>query len=623
MHVARWFSLGLSAVTIFSTYLLALAVFPARERLALLAAALVALNPKVIFINASVNNDNLLMLLSTAALLVAVDFVQPSAQPYPWKAAGLGLLLGLAALTKVSGLVLWPVAALGIGWGAWRARDWRRFILGGTLIAVVALLVSGWWFWRNHNLYGEWLGLNTMVAVAGPRQPAITLLEVIRQEWYGFYLSYWSVFGVFTILPAEWVHYFFHGLTLWALLGGLWALSRRRAGPRPALLLLGLFAALTLAGVVRWTLQTPASQGRLMFGAVAPLSIFMAAGLLVPFEAWPLQRANLKWTMRAWRFEIWDWIFWVLLLAFSLMAALIPVRYIAPHYAPPPAIAESDLPSDLRPVQVRFGDGIEIVGYTSSDAPRHPGEMQPVTLYWRALKPMAVDYSLGLLLTGRAAAEAGKIDTWPGGGNAPTSQWIPGAIYADTYIMPIDSQAEAPSRLNLYLTIAGGDPAGKLPMTTKSGEALSSVKMTVGRVVAASTPRFSPRLTEGSTFEHGIRLLGVNVEPGGAVTLYWQTDGPVPGDYIVFLHLLANGTLLTQADASPLAGDWPTSAWVPGQPFADVHLFELPPVMPPGPYTLRLGFYDVASGARLAAFRRDGTEWPDDIVMIEDEIEFK
>jgi hypothetical protein len=481
----------------------------------------------------------------------------------------------------------------------------------------VALAVSGWWFWRNFQLYGEWLGLNTMIAIAGPRNSPITLLELIRSEWYGFYLSYWSVFGVFTILPAEWVHYFFHALTLWALAGCVWTLIRSRAWLRPELLLLGLFCALTFAGVVRWTQQTPAAQGRLLFGAIAPLSIFMAAGLQAIGD-WRLEIRDLEFEIWDSKFGIWSLALGILTSLLVLVAALIPVLYIAPRYAPPPVIAESALPSDLRPVHARFGDGVELIGYTSDAAPRFPGGEQPVTLYWRALKPMMADDSLALLLTGRDAAEVGKLDTWPGGGNLPTSQWQTGAIYADKYLIPIDPQAEAPSILNLHLTIRGGASNVALPIATESGGAPSSVKMTVGRVVAASPPRFSPTIVEGSTFEHGIRLLGVDVEEGGRVTLYWQADEPIPGDYTVFLHLYANGVFLTQADAPPLNGDWPTSAWVPGQPFADVHLFDLPPELPPGPYSLRLGFYDRATTARLAAFRKDRAEWPDDIVVIGD-----
>jgi hypothetical protein len=618
VHLARWFSLGLSAVTIWLTHRLALKVFPGRERLALLAAVLVALNPMTLAVNASVNNDNLLMLLSTAALLVIVDFMRPSVPRYASRAAGLGLLLGLLALTKVSGLVLWPVAALGVGWGAWKARDWRRFLLGGAIITGLALLVSGWWFWRNHDLYGEWLGLNTMVAIAGPRLPPITVWQLIRDEWASFWLSYWGIFGTFTIRVGDWVYDFFDVLTLWALVGGAWAVFRLRRWPRPELLLLALFCALTLVGVVRWTLQTFASQGRLMFGAIAPLSIFMAASLEV-MANWKLQIRPLSSVFSHLKIEVWDFGFWILTSLLALIAALIPVLYIAPRYVPPPVIAEVDLPSDLRPVHARFGDGIELIGYVADDTPRFPGSRQLVTLYWRALGSMRADYSLALSLTGRGGAVVGKIDTWPGGGNLPTSQWMPGAIYADTYLIPIDPQAETPSLLNLYLWFWGSKLEDALPIATPSGDAPPSVKVAVGRVVAASAPRFSPMTVEGSTFEHGIRLLGVDVEPGGRVALYWQAEGLVPGDYTVFLHLLdaAGMEVAPPADAPPLAGDWPTSAWIPGQPFADVHQFDLPTHLPPGPYSLRLGLYNPASDARLTAFRKDGTEWPDDIVVIE------
>src|SRR5438046_4014641 len=105
-----------------------------------------------------------------------------------------------------------------------------------------------------------------MIAIAGPREPAITLWQLMRDEWRGFSLSYWGIFGAFTILPPAWVQFFFDGLMLWALVGGAWALLKRRVRPRIEFLLLGLFCVLTLVCLVNWTMQTFASQGRLMFG---------------------------------------------------------------------------------------------------------------------------------------------------------------------------------------------------------------------------------------------------------------------------------------------------------------------------------------------------------------------
>ncbi len=617
VHLGRWFSLALSLLTVYLTYHLALAVFPGQMWLGLLAAALVALNPKVIFINASVNNDNLLMLLSTAALLVMAGAAQPQET---WRTrrvalglrlAGLGLLLGLAALTKVSGLVLWPMAALAVGLGAWRARDWRPLVWGGLLMAGLAVAVSGWWFWRNQALYGEWLGLQTMVAIAGPRVPPLALADLIRQEWYGFYRSYWGIFGTFTLLTPDWVNAMFDALTLLALAGGSVALARHRGAGRAEPLGLALFCLLTLAGVINWTMQTMASQGRLMFGAIAPLSILMAAGLA-------------QWGAAGLKARAGPWVLGAGVAGFAAVALLIPVAYIAPRYAPPRALAEGDLPQDLHPARVRLGERFELVGYTVDAALRHPGEVQPVTLYWRCLQPTPQDYAVAVHLLGRGVEEVGKLDTWPGGGNAPTSQWRAGAIVPDTYWLPIMPQAMAPTLLKLDVAMWDGAPENKLPMQSAEGTPVKSLALAVGRLAPAQPPAVTPAVAAGARFEYGLTLLGVTPGDRGRLTLYWQTDQPVPGDYTVFLQLLnAAGEQVAGADGPPLGGDWPTSAWAPGQAVADARQFDLPANLPPGRYTVRVGFYEPASGARVAAFQSDGAEWPDEAVLLKDVVEVR
>jgi 4-amino-4-deoxy-L-arabinose transferase-like glycosyltransferase len=616
VKVARWWSLLLSCLTVGLTFWLARRVLPKAERVALVAAALVAFNPMALFINASVNNDNLLMLLSTAAVLLTVVDMQAAGRWSLRRSAALGLLLGLAALTKVSGLVLWPVAGLGVTWGAWKARDWKRFVFSGLVIAGVAVAVSGWWFWRNLSLYGDWLGLETMVAIAGPRPAAITLLDLVRQEGMGFYLSYWGVFGAFTILPPAWVQFFYGALTVLSVAGGGLALWRLRAWPRAELWLLVFFIALTLVGVINWTLQTLASQGRLLFGAIAPLSIFMAVGLAAPGKELPLAQ-------RSWR----AWGVGVGMGSLGLVALVVPVAYIAPHYLPPRVLTESDLPKDLHPAQVTFDAKVELVGYTADETLRHPGERQRVTLYWRALQPMTADYVVALHLLGRGGEEVGKIDTWPGGGNAPTSQWPAGGLLADTYWLPISTTATAPSQLKLDLAFWLGQPDNKLPMKTAAeagGPLDQSLALVVGRLAPAQSTEFKPALAEGTRFEYGIALLGVDTGQAGRVTLYWKTDQVVPGNYTVFLHVLdASGTQVTQADGPPLNNDWPTSAWIPGQALADVRQVADPAKLAPGRYTVVLGLYEPESGARVAAFRADGAEWPDDMVVLKDAIEIK
>ena len=335
----------------------------------------------------------------------------------------------------------------------------------------------------------------------------------------------------------------------------------------------------------------------------------------MPLGPWTLDLGPWALSLGPWTLSLVPLAFGILLF---LIAALIPAAFIAPHYAPPPLIRESDLPPDLQPVQAIFGDGIELIGYQVDDKPRAPGQTLRVTFYWRALKPMTTDYAVAMHLLGQGATEVGKIDTWPGGGNAPTSAWSSGTILADTYQMPINTQALTPSRLRLDLKFWENDPANTLPITASEGQQLSSVLFTVGRLTPVRSMQFNPARSDGSTFEYGIKLLGVDTDEHGTFTLYWQTDQSIPADYTVFVHLLdSQGTQVAQADAPPLAGDWPTSAWMVGQPFADARHFDLSAPLPTGVYNLRLGFYDPASGARLAAFQPDGIEWAEDMVVIE------
>ncbi|MBP7694363.1 MAG: glycosyltransferase family 39 protein, partial [Anaerolineales bacterium] len=540
VYLLRAFSLLLNAGTLLLADRLARGVF-ADAAPRYLALALIAFNPMMLFIGAAANNDNLLRLLTTAGLLLSVKIA--AAKPTPAHLAGLGVVLGLGALAKLSGLVLWPLAALAVIWGAGRPRfnPWSVIRQLG-LVFGLALAICGWWYLRNWQLYGDPTGLNAMIAIAGPR--AVSVWQVVTQEWYGFYISFWALFGVFTILPAAWVQVFFHALTGLLIVGGALAIGRRRGRFTFPELALAAFCALTLAGVIRWTMQTPASQGRLLFGALAPLALGMAAGWLALFPARWARPAAVG-----------------LAGALAVVAAVIPIADIAPRYAPPPALAEADLPADLQPVHARLGEGIELVGYTSDPAPRRPGEAQAVTLYWRALQTLARDDTLTLVLFGRGGQPVGQLDTWPGAGRLPTGNWQAGAYYADPYLLPIAAGAPAPTLLKLSVSAWAATPADRLPVRGPDGAPLDAVTVTVGRLIPAAAPAATPAVTDGSRFEYDLVLLGYDAvmahTPGAGgtlrLTLYWRAGQALPADYTVFAHLVdAQGAAVAPpADAPP------------------------------------------------------------------------
>jgi hypothetical protein len=247
----------------------------------------------------------------------------------------------------------------------------------------------------------------------------------------------------------------------------------------------------------------------------------------------------------------------------------------------------------------------------------------PVTLYWRALEGIDRDYSLALHLLGRDGALVGSLDTWPGGGLAATSQWTPGTILADSYSIPVDDQAAVPTLLRLDVYFWDEDPLVPLPRKSLEGVSLPSVTFQVGRAVPAEAGAVTPEHEAGSLFEHGLRLVGYEAGADGALdlTLYWRLEAEqrVPGDYTVFMHVVDEQGLLIMepVDGPPIRGNWPTWAWEPGHTLADTRLVALPPDLPAGRYDVRLGFYDPNTGARLTAWKPDGSLWPDDAVVLE------
>ncbi len=169
LHIARFFSVFLGAVTVYAVYrTLELMLDPAA---ALLGAAFVAFIPQFVFISAAASNDNAINAAATLVLwrLVAVSRDQfagrlSSLAPRRSQFALLGLFLGLALLAKLSALALVGLTGLTVLGIAWRARSWR--VIGEAILWIggPVLLIAGWWYWRNWQLYGDPLAWNVWEA---------------------------------------------------------------------------------------------------------------------------------------------------------------------------------------------------------------------------------------------------------------------------------------------------------------------------------------------------------------------------------------------------------------------------------------------------------------------------
>ncbi len=111
------------------------------------------------------------------------------------------------------------------------------------------------------------------------------------------------------------------------------------------------------------------------------------------------------------------------------------------------------------------------------------------------------------------------------------------------------------------------------------------------------------------TFDDAIRLFAYQISDadfssGGelVISLYWESLKSVEADYTVFTQLLGpDYQLHGQEDKQPLAGQWGTSRWQPGQKFTDKFILQVDEKAPPGEYNILIGFYDLNTGQRLPA----------------------
>lgn len=596
IHVMRLFSIALAAGTVLCTYGLARLLFPDRPNVAIGAMALTAFNPMFLFISASVNNDNLAILLSSLIIIALVQITQRV--PAQRFLAVLGVLLGLAALTKLSALVLAPLTYLALAIGRFQtesprsSRAWFALARDAALVTIPLVLIAGWWYVRNWQLYGDPTGLSAMVAIAGPRAATPGPAQLLG-ELQGFRMSYWGVFGGFNVLMQPgWVYHLLDALTLVAGLGLLiWAIRTRRSQqtvPWPALLLLATWICITFVALVRWTSMTPASQGRLMFPTITAMSLFMAIGLLewLPIRLRPAATR----------------VFCGLL--FILASAVLFTSIIPAYRRPAPVVAQA--PATARAVNYDYDETIRLLAFEVEDDSAHPGGYLPVTLYWQALQPVSEDLSVFVHLNGlESTMPLSQSDSYPVDGSYPTSWWKPGEIVRDQILVPVDPDVAGPRPVwmsaGLYRLKTGENLIARNTGGQEVFPLLSKLQ------IESEMPTFKPAFSLDATIDSAVRLIGYDladnvIRPGDEIsfTLYWEAVKAMDKDYKVFVHLVGdNETIVAQGDSMPTSDFYPTSQWLKGEIINDTYRLITPTTIPVGRYRVFVGLYDPSTGQRL------------------------
>lgn len=260
------------------------------------------------------------------------------------------------------------------------------------------------------------------------------------------------------------------------------------------------------------------------------------------------------------------------------VARAFPARWqgVAPEYTPLPAT---------------FANGLNLVGYQA--AALTPGQPLLVTFYWQPTQKIEEDVQIFVQLLNRQQEVVAGLHSWPLHGAFRVRAWPPGEIMPVSYRLPLPD----PLPSGTYQLLVGTFDLiqqKRIPLTSGAEYQLSKTFK-----VSPPPDNRTPTHSTAINFGDSITLTGYTLSPSdNALTLvsFWQARATPQTDYTLFIHVVdAAGQIVAQADAQPLAGQYPTSLWNPGETVVDEQTIPIPP----GEYQIYVGWYQGDTLARL------------------------
>lgn len=585
VHIARFFSITLGLGTIIVTYLLAREIFPDQPSIALGAAALNAFLPMFLFISGSVNNDNLSNFLGNLLTLLVVKLLKTRALPNWRLYVLLGICSGAGLLAKLNLGFFMPVIALGLLILTVRLRNWRPIVIGGLISGGLTILIAGWWYWHNWQLYDDPTGLSMFLQMVG-RRAIFANGAQLWSERHSFTQAYWGFFGGMNVPLPDAIYLAFNIIGGLGLLGALifvvYTIARRQWSLDrwiPAAITL-LWPIVTFVSYLRWTAETPASQGRLIFVALSAISMWMMVGLI-----WWLPKRTHAYATG------------LIALFFGVVAFITPFAVIAPVYAQPPQAHHAKTIQAVFSQVDAAGGKVALTDSHVETVNAKPEEYVYLNTTWEIEQSFTADWSLFAHLVSRDGVIIWQRDVYPGQGTLATSDLPVGRAWQNRIAIALPNTAYAPMMLDV---VVGWYNIG-------TGERLilfdGSETYTIGMVKVEPRPDVEllgiPNPIRVN-FDDQIELVGYSLteltpETGNTVelTLYWRGLRKLDTDYKVFANIIEPQTLTKYAASDGMPVNWqaPTTTWETGTIIKDKHLLTVDPNAPPGIYETEIGLY--------------------------------
>lgn len=460
VHIARLLSLAFSTLAVVMTYRAARYLWPADHRPPLLAAGLLAFNPMAAFMAGVVQNDTAALAAGAAVVLALSRCLRRGFGRRDWVLVGVAL--GVGILLKAGLLALGAVVAAGVAYAAWcvgtGARDrLRLLVVNGAAVAVAVIGIAGWWLLRNQQLYDDWTGNVTITALWGAQTPD-QRRAFLPLALYALSTGLLGRFGNGGIIEFSRAAYAGAGVMAVGALAGLAPLARpslarlnwRQPPPLTAALwaVHGLTVLVITASVLAFALNfNGGATGKYLFPAFPSLAILLAAGAL----AWPGPR--------------WRGLAAAGLLALTLAASVYALfGLLLPAYGPP----RRPLPFELdraTPLEADLGGVVRLLGYHLEKDSAHPGGTYRVTVYWLPQATTPIPYTVFVHLYVPGAGTVAQRDLYPGGGTYPTTVWVPGRPFVETFYLHLPPDAPTATGAQVLIGLYDEATGQRLPAT--------------------------------------------------------------------------------------------------------------------------------------------------------------
>ena len=635
VRLIRFMSVLMGVVTVYFTYRIGKYAAPDRADVALGAAAIVGFLPMRLFVSAAVNNDNGIIMLATITVFLLIRFVTHAA-PNPKNSiqysvfsqkstteyqipnteyklrhhtlalnlqlALIGIVIGLACLTKIIGVGLLPLAFGAVFLANWKGRVidqpfvqslgrvFGRTALQTLTISLIAFAIAGWWYIRNVQLYDDWRGWSAFIAVLGQRNQPASIAQLL-DERFGFMMAYWGLFGGVNVPLPLWIYHLLNATTAFGVFGFIayiiqlirkkWSTEYRIPNTEylthllnfatinaPLIICLVWMAAVVL-GLIDWATTTWSSQGRLVFGALQAEIVLLVLGLI------------------GWVGEKFGRILITTLATFLfLVAAITPFQIIRPAYA-----IETIEPANTTPLAT-FGDSIALLS-TLPNFPRTvaAGDEFDVCLDWHIIKETDRNWSVFVHLNDPVLGNPiAQRDMYLAQGLLGTSFAEKGTAVQNCYHLTIPQTAIAPAELSLDVGLYDASNFERLP--TERGADYVSLSTLELRAKSGGVPN-AAQINFGDEIQlSGFEVANRRVKRGSelAVTLHLEALRDLDTDYSITAQIvsedLTDTTRWAARDMALGSSGWSTGVLQPISLTLPVN-----PDSSAGVYRLILGVY--------------------------------